>query len=69
MAGGTRPAPHHAGLAADYRARARELRVFAGEFTDSAAQRDLLAIADKWEAMAEQIDAQPTLPSLFPQIR
>jgi hypothetical protein len=49
-------------LVLDYRARARELRVFAGEFTNLAAKRDLMAIADQWETMADDLEGSKVGP-------
>jgi hypothetical protein len=45
-----------AALIFDYRERARELRVFADEFTNPAARLDLLDVADRWDAMADKLE-------------
>ena len=48
--------PEEAAQVLAYRKRARELRVFADEYTDADMRRNLLLVADRWDEMAERVE-------------
>jgi hypothetical protein len=47
-----------------YRERANELRRLAETFSGSDSRRELLGLADSWDAMADRIDGGQTVSSV-----
>ncbi len=46
------------GMAGDFRKRAAELRRVAETFEHAGAESDLLVLAERWEAMADELEGQ-----------
>jgi len=52
-----------------YRDRAEELRRIAANYRHEGARKDLLALAEQWDAMAERLETQMPLSEILSQLK